>query len=82
MAKIQKQQTVEEQITEAVDQPIPSPAARRHAPDHPAVTPALRKLVDELHGEEYAILSAGKERAYIENKTRGFDILVATGEKA
>lgn len=55
---------------------------KRHTPDHPSVTPALRTLVDTVHGTEYAILSAGKERAYIENKSRGFDILVATGEKA
>ncbi len=58
------------------------PAVKRHTPDHPSVTPELRRLVDAAHGADFAILSAGKERAYIENKTRGFDILVATGKKA
>ena len=82
MAKITRQQTVEEQSTETVDLPIPAPAAQRHVPDHPSVTPELRRLVDAAHGTDFAILSAGKERAYIENKARGFDILVATGVKA
>lgn len=97
MAKIQKQQTSDTQRvgepTVGAQALVPreapraviaaqQPAVKRHTPDHPSVTPALRTLVDTVHGTEYAILSAGKERAYIENKSRGFDILVATGEKA